>query len=291
MLVATATALGCGSPDSEPPVPAAQPSPRIAVIVLENHGFGEVVGNPEAPFLNGLARRGALATRYFGVAHPSLPNYLAMLGGSTFGIEENCTGCSAWGDNLAAQLSRAGLSWRAYMEDMPEACFTEDEEGEYVKRHNPFVYFPSIRDAPGRCENVVPMTALDDDLERGSLPAFAWIGPDLCHDAHDCELELADRWLAETVPGVTAALGRGGFLVVTFDEASDDDRRGCCGRPGGGRVATVLAGPAVERGARLNSPLDHYSLLATIEDSFDLPRLRNARGAASLGRALAAGAG
>ena len=74
---------------------------RVVVIVLENRGYGEVVGNPDAPFLNRLARRGALATRYFALAHPSLPNYLGLLGGSTFGIRDDCADCVARGSNLA----------------------------------------------------------------------------------------------------------------------------------------------------------------------------------------------
>jgi len=264
--------------------PAQRPLPRVALIVLENHEYGEVIGGGEAPFLNRLARRGALATRYFGIAHPSLPNYLALLGGSTFGIDENCTACAARGDNLAAQLSRAGIPWRAYFQGLPSPCFRGAERGRYVKRHNPFMYFPSIAENEGRCRNVVPFGRLDADLHRGSLPVFSWIGPDLCDGAHDCGLRTADRLLSRLVPRIVRRLGPGGLLVVTFDEGAS--RLGCCGRPGGGRVATVLAGSAARQGFRLRRPLDHYSLLATIERRLGLPRLRHARGVATLERAL-----
>lgn len=256
----------------------AQP-PRIAIVVLENHGYGEVVGSPEMPFFNGLAKRGALATRYRAITHPSLPNYLAMVGGSTFGIERTCTECTARGSNLALQLSRAGISWRAYFEDMPEACFAGAESGRYAKRHNPFMYFPSISTHLERCANVVPAPRLDADLRRGSLPAFAWIGPDVCHDAHDCSLAVADRWLSRLVPRVTAKLGRNGFLAVVFDEDAGGSRDG-------GHVPAVLVGPRVVPGKRLTAALDHYSLLATVEDAFGLPRLRGARGAPTLAGAL-----
>lgn len=125
--------------------------------------------NPAAPFLNQLAARGALATNYHAVTHPSLPNYLALLGGSTFGIGDDCTECEATGDNLALQLSRAGTSWRAYMGGLPSPCFPGATSGDYAKRHNPFMYFPSIAEDPGRCARVVPQTRLDADLRRGPL--------------------------------------------------------------------------------------------------------------------------
>lgn len=265
---------------SQPPKLAS----HVFLIVLENHEYGEVVGNPRAPYLNGLARRGALATRYYAIAHPSLPNYLALLGGSTFGVRENCTDCVARGANLALQLSRAGISWRAYMEGLPRACFDGAAFGDYVKRHDPFMYFPSIASDPRRCAHVVPATRLDADLRNRSLPAFAWLSPDLCNDAHDCGIEVADRNLAKLVPRLTRRLGPDGLLVVTFDEGATDS--GCCGVAGGGRVMTVLKGPEVRRGARLRRHYDHYSLLATLEDRFGLPRLRHARGTIALQAAL-----
>jgi hypothetical protein len=249
---------------------------RVFVVLLENREYGEVVGNPEAPFLNGLARRGTLATRYYAVAHPSLPNYLALLGGSTFGIYRNCTECSAPGPNLALQLSRAGISWRAYMGDMPRPCFRGAEAGDYVKRHNPFMYFPSITSNPERCRQVVPATHLDTDLSRHTLPAFGWLTPDLCDNGHDCDLATADHHLSRIVPRIVRALGPGGVLIVTFDEGTSN--AGCCGRVGrgGGRVVTILTGPGRRRGG-LTGTYDHYSLLAALERHFGLPRLQEAR--------------
>jgi hypothetical protein len=248
------------------------------VIVLENHDYGEVIGNPEAPFLNELARRGALANRYKGVAHPSLPNYLALLGGSTFGVEEDCPDCQVEGPSLATQLSTAGLSWRAYMEDMPEACYDGAEHSRYVKWHNPFMYFSQVSENPDLCENDVPLTQLQDDLDEGTMAALTWISPNLCHNAHNCSLATADRWLSRLVPKVLRELGENGLLVITFDESEEEPRQG--------RVATVLAGPAVKAGSRLDAKLNHYSMLATFEDWFDLPRLRKARGANTLEVAL-----
>jgi phosphatidylinositol-3-phosphatase len=253
---------------------------RIAVIVLENRELGDVIGNPRAPFLNRLARRGALATRYFAIAHPSLPNHLALLGGSTFGVRENCVECTARGPNLALQLSRAGLSWRAYMEGLPHRCYRGAAAGVYVKRHNPFMYFPSIAASPRHCASVVPAARLDADLRRRSLPAVSWIVPGLCHGAHDCGIDAADAYLKGLVPRLARQLGPRGFLVVTFDEGTTD--AGCCGAAHGGRVATILKGAGVRPGARLGRRFTHYSLLATIEDALGLPRLRHARSARTL---------
>jgi phospholipase C len=271
LLVALAALLLAPSPAAG----AARDS-HVVLIVLENREYDQVIGGADAPYLNHLARRGALATDYHGVTHPSLPNYLALLGGSTFGIDENCTDCSAAGDNLAAQLSRAGVSWRAYMGGMPRACFGGAEHGTYVKRHNPFMYFPSVAAAPSRCARVVPEERLDADLRRRALPELAWLTLDLCEGAHDCGIAAADGHLAALVPRITRQLGPRGLLIVTFDEGTSD--AGCCGGSDGGRIATILVGPRLRPGARINRPADHYSLLAALEDRFGVPRLRHARG-------------
>jgi len=245
---------------------------HVFVLVLENREFGQVIGNPSAPFLNRLARHGALATRYFAISHPSLPNYLALLGGATFHIQSDCTSCSARGPSLASQLERAGVSWRAYMEGMPGPCYRGGYAGSYAKKHNPFMYFPSVRNDPASCSNVVPGSDLDADLAAGRLAAFSWITPDLCHDGHDCATGAMDHYLAGLVPRLISSLGPHGFLVVTFDEGVSE--RGCCAGAHGGRVATVFTGPDVRKHARLKRQYDHYSLLRTLQKAFSLPPLR-----------------
>jgi hypothetical protein len=261
----------------------ARPS-HVVLVVLENREYEEVVGSPEAPFLNHLAERGAVATSYYAVSHPSLPNYLALLGGSTFGVEENCTECVATGPNLATQLSRAGISWRAYMEGLPYPCFTGSGIDRYAKRHDPFVYFPSITALPARCADVVPASWLSGALERHRLPTFSWLTPDLCHDGHDCPLGVVDYYLYTLVPRITRQLGPHGLLILTFDEGLSD--AGCCGLPGGGRTLTLLVGPDVPSGREIRLPSDHYSLLASLEARFGLPRLRLARLARPLAPSL-----
>jgi hypothetical protein len=281
--IVAAGACGASSPSSAGTSASRSPAHRVstaALIVLENRELGEVIGSPAAPFINRLARHGALAQRYFAVSHPSLPNYLALLGGSTFGIASDCAACSARGPSLASQLSRAGIPWRAYMEGLPHACFRGEGAGVYVRRHDPFMYFPSIAEAPRRCSRVVPEWRLGTDIRRRRLPPFAWIEPGLCHGGHDCPIDVVDAYLARLVPPLLRSLGPRGFLVVTFDEGKS--YRGPRGSRGGGRVATIVAGPRARRGARLSGPYDHYSLLATFEDALGLPRLRAARTARSL---------
>jgi hypothetical protein len=249
---------------------------HVFVIVLENHSYRGVVGNSDAPYLNCVARNNALATRYFAVSHPSLPNYLAMIGGSTFGIASDCTTCEAAGMSLPQQMHDAGISWRAYMQDMPRRCFLGGYSGGYAKKHNPFLYFPAIVSNPTLCNGVEPSTQLNRDIHNDTLPSFSWITPNLCNDGHNCSIADSDRYLGALLPRLIRRLGPHGFLIITFDEGPSN--AGCCGGSGGGRVATILAGPDVRHGARLAGSYTHYSLLRTLEDAF---RLRPLRAAAS----------
>ncbi|HYB28693.1 MAG TPA: alkaline phosphatase family protein [Solirubrobacteraceae bacterium] len=284
-----AVVAACGSsqaPSKAPPTPPVQrdPSPiahaatgppaHIAVIVMENEEYGDVIGSPSAPFLNSLARRYAVATGMYAITHPSLPNYLALTGGSTFGIDSDCTGCSVGATSIVDQLEAAHLSWRAYMEDLPHVCFTGASAGEYAKKHDPFAYYTRIVSNPSRCANIVPITRLSADERRGTLPRFIWITPNLCHDMHDCSVSTGDRYLAGLVPPLLRSLGRGGLLFITWDEGLSDD--GCCRLASGGHIVTIVAGPGARPRSRLATPTDHYSVLQTIEDLLGLKRLRGA---------------
>jgi hypothetical protein len=248
---------------------------RIAVVVMENTEYGSVIGNSDAPFVNKLARRYGLSTRYYALAHPSLPNYLALLGGSTFGITDDCDDCSVNASNLIDQLDAAHIGWKAYMEGMPQPCFTGAHSGAYTKHHNPFVYFDDIATSSNRCAHVVPGSELTHDIAAGSLPRFMWITPDECHDMHDCSVATGDHYLAGLVPQLLHVLSNCGLVILTWDEGASD--QGCCSLAAGGHVSTLLIGALVRHGARLARPEDHYSILRTIEDLWHLPRLREAR--------------
>lgn len=281
--LAAVTLAGCGSASQALPVqshpsptarlPAGRPA-HVAVIVMENEEYGGIIGSSEAPYINGLARRYGLATRMYAISHPSLPNYLALTGGSTFGISSDCTGCSVRATGIVDQLERAHVSWRGYMENLPRPCFTGASAGDYAKKHDPFAYYTRVTTNHRRCANIVPLSRLAADENAHTLPTFIWVTPNLCHDMHDCSVSTGDHFLATLVPKLLRSLGRGGLLFLTWDEGSSD--AGCCRLASGGHVATVVAGPGARARARLSLPTDHYSVLQTIEDLLGLPRLRGA---------------
>jgi hypothetical protein len=248
---------------------------RIVLVVMENAESSSVLGSPGAPYVNSLVSRYGLASRSYAITHPSLPNYLALTSGSTQGVESDCTDCHFAAPNLVDQLEAAGISWKAYLEGAPSACFRGAEADGYAKKHNPFIYYDDIAHSLARCHRLLGFDVLAADLRRGRLATFNWITPNMCDDGHDCSLRTADRFLARTLPPLIRELGPHGFLVLTWDEGTS--HRGCCGgAAGGGRVLTVVVGPDVRRGSRYGSPVDHYAVLGTIEQALGLPPLGRA---------------
>jgi hypothetical protein len=177
--------------------------------------------------------------------------------------------------NLVDQLEARDISWRAYMEGMPHPCYAGAEAGGYAKKHDPYLYYADIASNHARCQQIVPYTQLAADLREGSLPTFGWITPNLCDDGHNCDLGDVDRFLRGVVPALLTELGPKGALFITWDEGVSD--QGCCGgQAAGGRIVTIVAGPAAQPGATVAIPYDPYSLLATVEQMLRLPRLRRA---------------
>ncbi len=247
---------------------------HVAVIVMENEEYGSIIGSRSAPFINSLAERYALAESSYATSHPSLPNYLALTGGSTFGMNSDCTDCSVGATGIVDQLEGAHVSWKAFMENLPYPCFTGAGAGGYAKKHDPFVYYRRVVGNRAWCANVVPLARLSFDERRGTLPKFIWITPNLCHDMHDCAVAVGDRFLSTLVPGLLSALGPHGVLFLIWDEGSSD--AGCCRLASGGHIAMIVAGSGARRGARLTSPADQYSVLRTVEDMLGLGRLKSA---------------
>jgi acid phosphatase len=250
--------------------PTANPdAPHVVVIVMENREFDDVIGSSEAPYVNGLAAAGALATNMTGVAHPSLPNYLAMVAGDTFGIADDSTDHVIDGPVLATQLDEAGYSWSVFAEGLtpdPTAPCEYPTDGAHEKKHDPFAYFSEVQNDPARCARFHPL----DELDPADLPNLAWIVPDQCQDGHDCSTADADAWLAGFVPPILESMTASDLLVLTWDEGESD-------LGGGGHVVTIFAGPgAAPAGTRDDAPANHYSLLRTIEELFGLPPLRHA---------------
>ncbi len=282
LTIASLLAAGCaqarpGAPldvGSAAKAPIARSS-HVLVMVMENEENTDIVGARAAPYANALIRRYGLATQSFAITHPSLPNYLALTSGSTQEITSDCTDCRVQAPNIVDQLEAAHISWKAYLEDAPEPCFKGAGAGGYAKKHNPFIYYDDISGSPARCDKLVGFDQLSSDLRGGRLPTYAWISPNLCDDGHDCGVAGGDRFLARTVPSLIRALGPHGFLVLTWDEGASD--AGCCGGVAqGGHVATILVGPDVRRGARLRTPVDHYGVLGTVEQTLGLAPLAGA---------------
>jgi len=253
---------------STSPSPSPSPSPKTAahvfVIVMENTSYQQALGQP---YIASLAQQYAVATNYHAVGSPSLPNYLAMTSGSTWGIADDGYHQLPAG-GIGSALTATGISWKAYMEGFTGDCFNSPYP--YALKHNPFPYYG------GSCpSNVVPMTDLAADLQ-GSTPQLAWITPGMCNDGHDCSLRTADRWLSTMVPQITSspAWGNGGVLFVVWDESSAADRH----------VAMLVVSKSLR--GQITTPLDHYSLSATISDELGVPRLGEAGQATSLAKQL-----
>jgi phosphatidylinositol-3-phosphatase len=211
---------------------------------------------------------------------------------------------------VADQLQAKSLSWKGYMEDMGTPCRhpalgavddTQKAEvgDQYAARHNPFVYFHSIIDSPSCAQRNVDLSALTTDLASASTtPSLSYITPNLCNDAHDAPcvdgqpggLVSADAWLRTWIPRITSspAFRKDGVLVITFDESDSpqSDASACCGEgagpntpapgvvgPGGGRVGALVISRFVRPGTSTSTPYNHYSLLASVEELFGLPRL------------------
>ncbi|TMF29684.1 MAG: hypothetical protein E6I25_05365 [Chloroflexi bacterium] len=272
---ATASTTAPSHAASAAPVRATVPAfSHIFEIVMENHEYSSVIGRPDAPYVNNLAATYGLATNYFAASHPSLPNYLALTAGSTFGIASDCTTCFVNATNIADQVESSGRSWKAYMEDMPTPCYMGASAGNYAMKHNPFLYYTDIRNNAARCSaHVVPFTQFGVDMSAGQLPNFVWITPNMCNDTHDCSVATGDAWLHNVVPAITgsAAFRNGGVLFITWDEGSSN--ASCCGDAWGGHVATLVISPKSIAGARSSIAENHYSLLRTIEDGFGLVHL------------------
>ncbi|HEU5015587.1 MAG TPA: alkaline phosphatase family protein [Roseiflexaceae bacterium] len=271
--IATATDV---SPTQTPAVPMVPAFKHIFVIVMENKEATRIVGNPAAPFINALAQQYGRAAAFYGTWHPSLPNYLALTGGDTFGIEGDCTDCFVNATNLVDQLEASGKSWKAYMESMPQPCFVGDAGNLYAQRHNPFIYYDDVRNDPARCNNVVPFKQFSTDLATNALPDFVWITPNLCNDMHDCAVETGDVWLQTWVAQILAspAWQDDGALFITFDEG--DTSAGCCTYAAGGQIDTLVISPLGRPGFVSSVAYDHYSLLRTIEEAWGMPPLRKA---------------
>jgi hypothetical protein len=251
MVVAGLLLTACSSGPA-PPAP-----PHVFVIVMENHTPQQALAGP---FTASLAAQYGLAANYSAITHPSVPNYLALTSGQTWGVTDDSYHALPAAD-LGHELTAAGITWRAYMEGLTDrGCL--DSPFPYDPGHNPFAFYG------GACPpNVLPLTSLSGDL-TGNAPSFTWIGPDDCHNGHSCSTSVADEWLSQTVNLITqsAAWNHHGVLFITWDE--DDGSAD-------NHVLTLVVEPGMKHVVS-NHPYNHYSLLATVEDLLGVARLGEA---------------
>lgn len=232
--------------------------------MLENHSYGQVIGSPAAPFLNGLARTGALFIHSRAITHPSEPNYLALFSGSTQGVVGDACPVRFSGPSLGSELLAAGHSFAGYAEGLPGTGSRVCAAGNYARKHVPWVDFSNLP----RSVNLPWPAFPAGDFAR--LPTVAFVIPDLCHDMHDCPVATGDAWLKEHIgPYAAWARTHHSLLIVDFDEND--------GSPGN-RIPTIFYGQGV-RPVRVSQPISHYSVLRTIEDWYGLRPLGGAAGA------------
>ncbi|HEX5273811.1 MAG TPA: alkaline phosphatase family protein [Candidatus Rubrimentiphilum sp.] len=257
---------------------------HIFVIVDENKSYERVMNAHDAPAIAAFAQQYGTATQFSAETHPSEPNYVAIVGGSTFGVADDAPfsspGHTIDAPNLSTQLESSHLTWKGYYESLPAPGSLAIRSGLYASKHSGFLNFRSVQQDPKRSEHLVDFLQLKKDLRSGDIPNFALIVPNLCNDMHgalggspfDCwttrglirrgdnEIKL----LAGEIMASSAWSSRANAaIVITFDE---DDGTGA----GGGRIPTIVVTNHGPRHLTDPTPYTHYSLLRTIEDAFGI---------------------
>ena len=274
----TSPATSTAARTSAPTRPAIS---KVLVIIEENHSRSQM--KTGMPYLYGLAQRYAYASDYRAITHPSLPNYLAIAGGSTFGVQddENPAAHVIHGASVFSQALAAGRTAKLYAESMPSSCDLTSA-GSYAVRHAPWAYFTDQRAACRR--GLVPAGgptkgAFVTDVRRGTLPTAGMLIPDLGDDAHDGTLGEADAWLKAWLPGVLAGPDFTAGRLVVVVTADEDNYTSV------NKVLTVVLARGVSHKV-VTTPLTHYSLTRLYDDVMGVKRLRNAATAPSLSAAL-----
>ena len=258
------------------------------VVVMENKNYSEVIGQSGTqPYTNTLAKNYGLATNSFATGHPSLPNYLAMVGGSTQGVtDDNPPSAHSFPGvvTLADQLHAAGIPAKAYAENLPSD--PSNDSGEYAVRHDPWQYFPT---AP---ITVADASAMVNDLNAATPPDYVWYTPNLINDEHDGTVQDGDAFLSGFIPKVQATswYKAGGQIIITWDE-SDNDNSGINGG-GGGHVPTIVVSAVnAARPTQDSSSVDTTGILHSIEDRYGLSHLGGSSADGTIDALLGAGGG
>jgi phospholipase C len=271
---------------------------HVFVIMMENTGYNSLIGNANAPWINAAARKYGLATNYFGVTHPSQPNYIAATSGSTNGVaDDNDTTINV--RNIVDQLEKHDITWKAYMQSY-SLCTTPLDHacGDqlYERKHNPFVSYSDVQSSPARMSKIVDLGQLNSDLAAGRVPNYVWISPDQCNDMHgrstagDCNyanvqglITTGDTFLSNTVGSImSSSAWKGNSQIFIMWDESDytgsgfggfGDDSGCCDSvagQGGGHVVSLVISHSGDDGRTSHVAYNHYSLLRTIQDGWHL---------------------
>ncbi len=237
-------------------LPAAVRPDHVVVVIEENRAYSAIIGSPSAPYLNDLARQGALFSNSHAITHPSQPNYLALFSGSTQGVTDDSFPHSFSAPNLASELLAAGLTFAGYSESLPAPGFTGASSGDlYAGKHNPWVNFTNV---PASAN--LPFAGYFPS-DYSLLPTVSIVVPNLAHDMHDGSVRAGDDWLRTNLGGyVEWARSHNSLLIVTWDEDDSSENN---------RIPTLVLGPMVTPGVYPTS-INHYSVLRTIEDRYDL---------------------
>lgn len=259
-------------PQNTVTTPTSQPSnvptfQHIFIIIFENKDQSEMLANP---YFADLAKRGTFLSQYYGVAHPSQPNYLAMVGGDTFAIVDDFNH-NLPQNNLVDLMEASGISWKTYQENYPGACFAGGSASAlYTRKHNPFISFDNIRTNPARCAKIVNATELAGDIASNRLPIFSFYTPNANNDMHDQPISFGANWLKDFLEPklLDPNFYTGTLVVITSDES-----RNFGSNPASVPIYTVLLGQMVRVGSTDSTRYTHYSLLRTIENNFRLGTL------------------
>jgi hypothetical protein len=271
----------------------AQASPTtVFVILMENHNWSQIKDNPSASYINSLLSQGAHAEAYYNPPHlhPSEPNYLWLEAGTNFGVtndKDPAVNHQASTAHLTTLLDAAGISWKAYQEDIAGDTCPLVSKGHYAAKHNPMVFFDDVTggldpNSPYCIAHERPYSELADDLTSGNVARYNFITPNTCNDMHDSKgcatpdaVKNGDHWLKQAVPPILAsdAYKNGGIVFITWDEGAGGD----------GPIGMIVLSPYVKPGYSNTIPYTHSSTLLTLEEIFGVqPFLGDAANAADL---------
>lgn len=252
----------------EPRTLFALPRPDHVVLVIEeNHSPSSIIANPQAPYLNSLAKSGALLTNAHANFRPSQPNYLALFAGANFGVTTNDTVNIGNRNNLASQLIGYGRTFTGYAESLPAIGSTVASAGAYARKHNPWVDFSNVPSSDNR-----PFSTFPTDFTR--LPTVSFVVPNLNDDSHDGTVAQSDTWLHDHLGAYAAwAKTHNSLMIVTYDEGDGADSAN--------RIATIFYGARVKPG-QYATAVTHYNVLRTLESMYALPPMNNAATAAPI---------